>query len=307
MNRNFHLFLMSFCLLALSSNLWAVSELDFSDPDRCKMIISKMRGEIWNLDLKNTRCIVAAPKIGPMTEIATCNHLGGGVYQLATRLGWYPQCNIAAEVCSRHATIMRAKQCADSAPESLSSKEKQRVSPIENVERLEEIYKQSRALTDPVVFFKDHLKDKLKSNIVKQILVNDESFTPYGKTAMNETYKFIFDKTVGNETLRSSNPIINAIQGSAAEIIRSQHHNAINKLQTIVNELNNDQISFLRSRGHTNTATSGGRPVGNIDESKKNGKTNTSGCEILTSSNRTEFAISSPEEFAALLDRCSEN
>lgn len=129
-------------------------------------------------------------------------------------------------------------------------------------------------------------------------------FTQRGASLMQETYDFVYARTIGDKHAlmqKYNNPIIGAIQGVAAEEIRRIHGSIIHKFNTEVDGV----IGLIIS--DTAISTSEARPptpTMPVIRRQQTTHSNDPGCAVLDGPERTDLAINSPEIFEQLVARC---
>lgn len=160
------------------------------------------------------------------------------------------------------------------------------------VRDLQSTYSDLRAAwNDPKRFVVERLARRVNDSVLAELYNRNGEFTARGRSSMQETYDFLFNRTLGNSSLRSSNPIIAAIQGSAADEIRRAHGESMAQMDQVIAQIRDFSPSLPQS------------PRAVPSPSSRSGSGHDD-CALLDGAGRTDFAINEPDRFEALVRRC---
>lgn len=218
-------------------------------------------------------------------------------------LAW-PHCtdSTAEEECTLLRKSKDIGQCFKSARQEAQENEKHQLA-IEAYNKAENNYHEVQshindiqdAWNNPRRFMKEKIGQYVRSQLLVGLQDNRGDFTDRGKSLTQETYDFIFSKTAGNRSLYSSNPIIAAIQDSAANEIRNAHGMAISQIEKIQKDIDKiGRIELKSNPGSHSRSTKRRAPnSSNSDE-----------CAILDRPESGDLAIDHPDRFEILVSRC---
>jgi hypothetical protein len=150
-------------------------------------------------------------------------------------------------------------------------------------------------IENPNIFMNKYIGEKIDSHLMNGVFDKRGHLTAHGVTVAQETYDFLFDKTLGESRFYSQNPIINAIQGVVADEIRRFHSDTIFQAEQLVDDIHNLSDSLNSTDNQTQSFKP--RPISS--------KLSNSECSILDGTGASDLAIDDPERFENLIKRCN--
>lgn len=146
------------------------------------------------------------------------------------------------------------------------------------------------------------------SLFVVHMFERNGEFSQRGSSLMQDTYDFVYARTISDKNMllqKYNNPIINAIQGTAAEEIKRVHSSIVSKIDTeigagidsIISESSAPASRLLRQQSQVPIKQN---PSRNQQTTPPTDPT----CAILDGPERTDFSINSPEAFEKLIIKC---
>jgi hypothetical protein len=224
----------------------------------------------------------------------------------------WPQCGNAQAECDALRRQDDAYQCLKEARAKATESEKAQLS-IEALNKAEKKAKDLKsegkdminAWNDPQNFFKEKIGKYVKEEYLSEFKFDDVRgrFTERGESLIQQTYDFLFNKTAGNKALYASNPIISAIQGSAADELRRVHSQMIHDFE----QLQKDAAAVsLPDSWRTNTPNQTAKFFNESQTSMPSppATPKMDECAVLDGPERTQMATEETEKFEALLERC---
>lgn len=157
------------------------------------------------------------------------------------------------------------------------------------------------AWNDPKRFIAEKVRTKTMEWIKENLLGPNDRFTGQGERLAQETYDFIFNRTIGNAALRASNPIIAGIEESAADQIRKAHSQALAQIEQIISEAG--QVGVQNPPPAMPIATPPRAPATSLPMTSPPAALPAE-CAVLDSSARTNLAIDDPGRYEELLAIC---
>ncbi len=134
-------------------------------------------------------------------------------------------------------------------------------------------------------------------------------FTQRGSSLMQDTYDFVYARTIGDKHAlmqKFNNPIINAIQGTAADEIKRIHSSMVFKIDKEIgmgiDSIISTSTSPLSASGSLQRQ-SAVEPLGH-SRKQQTSSMNDPACAVLDGPERTDFSINSPEAFEQLVIKC---
>lgn len=140
------------------------------------------------------------------------------------------------------------------------------------------------------------------SLFVVHLFDRNGDYTQRGSSMMQETYDFVYARTLGNSHLFQTNPIISAIRGTAAEEIRTIHSSTIDKIDKDILE-SVDAILRAAPSANTSAQPESVLPRPATSAIRSHGPTDPA-CAVLDGPRAAELSIDSPEAFERLVKRC---
>jgi hypothetical protein len=237
------------------------------------------------------QCMRQPPHWGYASE---CQH-----GRIVSTLQAWSQCERASEICELDAMQQEGEECYKQAQERAQAERKEKEADdakrkkiddaVNKANDYEKRIKDARDVyNDPVKFIRNKLSKKLSQNLLESMGVSSGKLTERGESLSRDTYDWLFGHTLGNSSLRSANPIISAIQGSAAEEIKKSFSSTLDQSQKLAEDIGKFSIPGASNAG------------GNRSPSPASDD-----CSLLNSSDRTDFAEDHPQEYSALVSRCS--
>jgi len=147
------------------------------------------------------------------------------------------------------------------------------------------------------------------SLFVVRLFDRNGDFSQRGSSLMQDTYDFVYARTIGDKNAlmqKYNNPIINAIQGTAAEEIKRIHSSVISKIdneiimgiESIVAATKTPSSQLIPN--HQSSSTS--QPT--LTPLKQHGTPTDPTCAVLDGPDRTDLSINSPEVYEQLVIKC---
>lgn len=262
-----------------------------SECDRYRVELHSLRASLLH---ESGQCMRVEPvKIGYGLE---CPGFSGETVRRTLRA--YPQCDYTeATMCRVNAALShQVKACYANAKVTESSKEI--VIATEQSRQLQSawgIYQNLKELTNPSAFVSSWVKGRVSDGVLSEIQDQRGQFTQRGQTMLQEAYEWLFQGTIGNVDVRSTNPIISAIQGEAAEKIRAAHSQAISEWAEV-----EASLSSFNSQSSQQSNTRSLISLGSVET----GKLHPEECRLLDGPQADRMAVERPEAFDALMKKC---
>lgn len=251
--------------------------------------------------------------------------------RLSAQVTAYPDCAIEEEaLCEAYeAQDLQVPACFSKVSQSKLAKERQ-LALANDVFDTHRRFKRAESIVwNPEVFFREvvlprlpsHVKAKLdmyedmagneavRFNALKPLPATVDLTTfgmprdlsKKGTGMMQELYDYLFSGTVGNQKLRSSNPLIAAIQGDAAGKIKAVHSSMLGEMEQATNLMD----TFISpSTSHT-------RPISAVAPHQRSAVSNGRlsrehpDCSLLDGSGRTDLVNREPELYERLVELCN--
>jgi hypothetical protein len=151
------------------------------------------------------------------------------------------------------------------------------------------------AWNDPARFAKEKLSGHVRNELLESLRDQRGQFTQRGTTTMQETYDFLFNRTIGNSSAYASNPVVGAIQGAAADEIRRAHSQSIAQMEQLTRTM--ADISIPKS-WQASPPSRVANPAPQARQSEP------ADCALLDGQAGANLAIDAPDKFEDLLRRC---
>ena len=134
-------------------------------------------------------------------------------------------------------------------------------------------------------------------------------FTQRGSSLMQDTYDFVYARTIGDKHAlmqKYNNPIINAIQGTAADEIKRIHSSIVFKIDADIGGGIDSIISATTSPRPASQSIRQQSPINtpSLSRQQQTSSPNDPACAVLDGPERTDFSINSPEAFEQLVIKC---
>jgi hypothetical protein len=216
-------------------------------------------------------------------------------------LSAWPQCEGAQEECALNQLESEARRCEREAANrdrgedrlalarAFDARESKAIS-------LHNAYTNAKnAFANPRAFASAWLDGKVRDRAMKGLAAL-EAGSPHASHDLQETYDYLFSKSLGQAEQVTSNPIIRSIQGDVAGRIKAEHQKTIEQMLSLSNSI---EAIGLAPDGRNESHGARSRPGSSVHVG-----TAGSDCAILDTAQRTDLAIDHAEEFRALIERC---
>jgi len=230
-----------------------------------------------------------------------CNTLSGKVHYVVTA---HPACftPTAERKCSLIRLRAQEKKCwSDALSSSKSATEKaQAAKEAQAYERgvliSSSLQTTHSLLTDPRALIERHLRRRLNSGLLDRITTKGGNLTPEGMDDMQKLYTAVADNTLMNESLRSTNPLIRAIQGDIANKITQEHLASLDQLHDLVKSI---RAVADTSSPQLSQPIRKSRPLPASSNTARDPS-----CDVLNTDAGLDMAANQPAKFDALMARC---
>lgn len=254
--------------------------------------------------------------------------------RLSAQVTAYPDCATEQEaLCEAYeAQYIQVPACFSQVRQSKAAKERQLALANDLFETHRRFKRAEGVVSNPEVFLREIVLPRLPSNVKAKLdmyesiagteTVSFNALKPLpvkvdittfgmpgqlsekGTGMMHELYDHLFAATVGNEKLRSHNPLIAAIQGDMANKIKAVHGSMLGEMEQVSNLMDSfisPSILYTRPASsvapHQPLLISKGRPRQLSREHPD--------CSLLDGSGRTDLVNREPELYERLVELCN--
>lgn len=277
----------------------------------CQAFQSQVSGEIASYWSQQTKCMTTPS--GSLADPApTCKEFPTP-HIVLERQGWAHCQTQEDRLCSLYNLRNDAKECFRIAQERSRERENKKDDELRKLkdadraskkfdEQIRTVRDGIESFTDPKKFYDKVLSKNLGAPLELHVFDRNKEFTKSGQSMMQETYDYLFGKTIGNEHLRDRNPIISAIQGSTADEIRRLHSYTIFQAENALAQLNSFDVNA------TTNNPSKRLPVEPIKRSGSDRNSGTDGanaaCSEIDSQKGQRLKQSDPSRYQSIKNAC---
>jgi hypothetical protein len=298
-----HLIFLSF--FTLSAVNWAYAQQRPVPPsvEGCRAYLHQLIKRMSALNEKSLSCMSHTdPHI--VFHVQVCNYSG---HRMVDGYQAWPQCSNDAEECQLLDAEKDAYSCLDEAYAKNATDTEKRMRTVESLNKAESAVKElhsnfnniKRAWDDPMQFMKEKIGSRVQSELIPKLDDGTGHFTHRGEKLTQETYDYIFKKTIGNKSLMSSNPIIQAIQGSAAEEINKAFSDSIYQMDQLQKSMSDVSLPPTW-RGENQSS----KPQPAVRSTQQARSKSGDDCGLLDGPGHADLAMDEPEKYAELIRRC---
>lgn len=268
----------------------------------CRAYLQQVIAQLRTSGARSTSCM---KKTSPRIEyhVQVCN---SRTHMLQDGYTAWGQCFEEANECRLLNAQDDAYSCMREARQHATETQKNQLA-LESLNKAESAVREARsnfsdvksAWNDPKRFMREKVASRLQAGVMPDLEDSRGRFTKRGETLTQETYDFLFKRTIGNQDLYASNPIIGAIQGSTADEIRRAHREAIYLMEQLPKMASDQSIPPAWKSETTDFIPQ--PPPRPVASGPSRGADD---CAILDGPQRADLAMDEPERFEALVRRC---
>jgi hypothetical protein len=214
----------------------------------------------------------------------------------------WPNCGNAEHECALIRAQNDAYDCLKHArrKSSESNERQQKLKEIADAQKqakglLDRAKNATKFIENPAAFMNEYIANRVDSQTMQGIFDRRGRLTGHGVTIAQETYDFLFDNTLGNGKFYNENPIVKAIQGSAADELRRIHSDVIFQSEQLIDDIQN--FSVLSNTATTQSHSFQPTPISS--------QSSDSECSVLDGPNASDLAIDDPRRFENLIKLCN--